>query len=78
MAKRKNFSPGDLVRRRQLNFGGPAFAQVVLSDLGVFVRCHGDPLFEDGDQICEVLFQGKRATERLMVSNLEKLDEERN
>ena len=72
--KHKNFVPGDLVRRKQLNFGGPAFAEVALGDLGVFIQPVGACLFEDGDQICEVLFHGKKVIERLMASNLEKFD----
>ncbi len=72
MVKHENFAPGDLVRRRQLNFGGPAFAEVALTDVGVFIRSIGSHLFEDRDQVCEVLFQNKSVTERLMMSSLEK------
>jgi len=41
--------------------------------LALFLKRVGNPIFSDGDTVCEVLCEGKHR--RLMISNLRKMDD---
>ena len=45
--------------------------------VGVFIKKVGNPIFEDGDCVVEVLPAGQAYTEKCMLSNLKEIENER-
>jgi len=58
----------------------PKLGQLVMTDAGyvaVFIKKIGNPIFEDGDCVVEVLPSGQSHTAKCMLSNLKEIENER-